>query len=1017
VCNLIARFASVVMLAWAATAMAQNPAPSAVCRLLAPGGDLIPMEPGGSPSSFPIALCGSSYGGSTWTSITVYLWREQRLGEGWMQNRLERFEPKAQESSGFGERTLLTTQRPGGQISHSLFFRRGCYTVEGHWNAATEVLIRGHLATVDRALAAEPPCPGAQVTPRPKPPAGSMSLGLACDAARLQDAGRVACNAAVSNVPAGAEIGYRWTVDGTVRPGATGRDLLLEGLAVGTHVVSVAARETKSGTELAPQTASLTRRTAGGSSGPTPSGGSGIDLIPIVAGSAIAITLALAGLAWRNRRRAAAPNTASRVQHAPKPAAAPWPRPRPGGGPESVTDEGRRRTPPEVTARLIVQPSIFSERLHNRHTPSIVGDGVDFCFAGFEVTVGPPGQWQLKDAQPTWTATNGSATLVDLYPGFQIQINGRNLAERTHQHNVVVKPDRWHDRDGEIRLALKLLVRVSSVDGETAEVPLSALEERIPIIGANPHTELWIGKIGTDSDDSEATAAGTVTADANGTDRVYVDPAVHLFDLPFAGGLELRLAEALDRSDRVGPEFGIPGNTVDGTEEREQQRVILRCKFRLGEPAAEDTLQIGATVLLQGNAFGLDSRTDPFDRMIADHYAACGKRYAAGGLPEPAPVSVLLRKSVIILEPLANLPHESVDGTSSDEYVARVRARVQSTSGQPVTIAAVQSDRPTVDGWRMNLEYESPVEEPLRSLDAMCARRGGLHAEVRGIDGEGYLVFAGAGGGTPTSYFEYDHWHTFYDAKVRHLAGSGCTMNVTVQADGQEYSGEFFVGPPSATGGPGKLGLIAGAVLLGSPPAPVTYPPPLSRNPLPHDLNHPQNHAPTISGKDFVNWLKDIETLNPDMSRGQIIAAIHARSHQAIDLNRELPLTDIRLFRNGPESDGWQSVKFPTRNNPAFVIDAQGQKIDISHTIAGLRADLNRPESVIAFPTAQFIRWANTDGGDSWQEAMKETLDQGDYAPPDQRAGNALGIKASDFYRDPTTRKIPLSTFFQAEFP
>jgi hypothetical protein len=162
-----------------------------------------------------------------------------------------------------------------------------------------------------------------------------------------------------------------------------------------------------------------------------------------------------------------------------------------------------------------------------------------------------------------------------------------------------------------------------------------------------------------------------VTADANGTDRVYVDPAVHLFDLPFAGGLELRLAEALDRSDRVGPEFGIPGNTVDGTEEREQQRVILRCKFRLGEPAAEDTLQIGATVLLQGNAFGLDSRTDPFDRMIADHYAACGKRYAAGGLPEPAPVSVLLRKSVIILEPLANLPHTSVDGTSSDEYVAR----------------------------------------------------------------------------------------------------------------------------------------------------------------------------------------------------------------------------------------------------------------------------------------------------------------------------------------------------------
>ncbi len=232
---------------------------------------------------------------------------------------------------------------------------------------------------------------------------------------------------------------------------------------------------------------------------------------------------------------------------------------------------------------------------------------------------------------------------------------------------------------------------------------------------------------------------------------------------------------------------------------------------------------------------------------------------------------------------------------------------------------------------------------------------------------------------------------------------------------------------PVACGGGGKLALIAGAVLLGAPPVPgavaaptassppPVYPPPLTKgsNPLPHDLNHLNNTAPTVSGKQYVDWLKSIEALNPGKSRGQIIAAIHARSHQGMDMGRSLPGTDMKLFAHGPESDGWKGVTFPTRNNPVFVTGAQGEKIDISHTIAGLRADLNRPERVIAIGCAQFMRWANTDGGDSWQ-VMFQGMDR---APPDQRAGNALGIKASDFYRDPTTREILLSKFFEAEFP
>lgn len=272
---------------------------------------------------------------------------------------------------------------------------------------------------------------------------------------------------------------------------------------------------------------------------------------------------------------------------------------------------------------------------------------------------------------------------------------------------------------------------------------------------------------------------------------------------------------------------------------------------------------------------------------------------------------------------------------------------------------------------------------------------------------------------------EWDAGQVTVDIRWKRI-GEGPTPNQK-PGDAAALAGKPGVAAPVPCGGGGKLALIAGAVLLGAPPVPgavasptapgppSVYPPPLTKgpNPLPHDLNHPNNNLPTVSGKQYVDWLKSIEALNPGKSRGQIIAAIHARSHQGLDLNRSLPGTDMKLFAHGPESDGWKDVTFPTRNVPAKVMGAQGEVIDISHTIAGLRADLNRPEKVIAIGCAQFMRWANTDGGDSWQVMVQGM----DLAPPDQRAGNALGIKASDFYRDPTARNIPLSKFFEAEFP
>ena len=863
---------SALLLGWAVTCAAQGGTSSPACRFLPPGGKLIPFEPAGSDSSYPITTCGSNYGSAALeANIVVNIWRDAARAERWLQNRMVIFNPPARESSGYGERTLQLTPAPGTtRWTQAIFFRRGCYAVEGFWDAASEATIRRHLAEVDRAIAAGPACPGAAAVPPKTPATGSMSLGLACDPARLQDAGRVACNAAVSNLPAGADIVYRWTVDGALRGGATGRDLLVEGLAVGAHVVTVAARDTRSGTELGPQSASFTRRAPGGPGGATPIGGSGTDLVPIVAGTAIAIAIALAGLAVRRRKpRAASPSAdkAPRVQYLPptpaseplsvpavavpaarplpgagpedvpqqaprpktvrKPAVAKKPRPRPSGGPEEGGQPDRQRSLPTLSVRMIVQPSILTARLYNLQTPQIVGDGVDYCFAGFDVTVGPPGEWQLDDApdpgsavEPTWAATHGRVTAVDRYPGFQI--SGRDLAERSPAHNVVVEAGPWHDQDGEILLALTVRARARSRDGATAELGPVTVEQRIPILGAKPRSELWIGKVGTAADDSEAISGGTIVADANGAERVYVDPAVHLFDLPYAGGLDLRLKEvpALPRTanhpmlnlvDLFDLEWRVPRVAVDGTDYvdqgRAQQRLVLRCKFRLDDPLGERGARDGCPVPLQirlfGNAFGLENPTDQFDPMLVDHYAACGKRYAAGGLPEPAPVAVQLRPSEIAFEKLVDLPRADrvMDAatqpeSSGDEFVARLRPRLRSASGDPVTYDTLQADRPTIEGWTMIMAYEPPTEEPLRRWDAMATKSGDLYAEVHGVDKEGYLLFDGSGGGSPVPYYEYDHWKSFYNADAHYLVGQCCKMRATVRADGKAFHGEFFVGPP-----------------------------------------------------------------------------------------------------------------------------------------------------------------------------------------------------------------------------
>jgi hypothetical protein len=207
----------------------------------------------------------------------------------------------------------------------------------------------------------------------------------------------------------------------------------------------------------------------------------------------------------------------------------------------------------------------------------------------------------------------------------------------------------------------------------------------------------------------------------------------------------------------------------------------------------------------------------------------------------------------------------------------------------------------------------------------------------------------------------------------------------------------------------------------------------------------------TVTSRQYVEWMKKLEETLPHATWQQITAAIH-HSEFGTDVNRELPTIGGRLFENGPETDGYQSIMpwltagagrnsknglVITDTMPKWVIDASGNKVDITHAVAGLRSDLNRPPGYLEQvfngggwqidgpATRNFMRWANTHGGDSWQvivNAAGSSVDHGqlrlawEFAPTDQRLGNDVGIWLSDFYRNPANGRVPLSnalsTFF-----
>lgn len=835
-----------------------------------------PTELAGSMTSACVATYGTGLSG-----ILVYVFSDASTVRDLMDRAAQ--QPRMREMAGLGERALQYIplregpERDGTLLgTASISFSRGCFFVQASFSDGSEGEARRLLSETDALIQRQPSCGGAE--PPAPPPGGGMSLGLACDPTGLNEGGRAACNAAVSNLPAGAEIAYRWTVDGAARS-ESGPLIELDGLAAGSHTVTVAARDVRSGVEIAPQSATLVRGAPGApplGPGTTPGSGPGTTArppfgslpVPLVAGGAIAIAIAIGGLIARTRGR---PGARPRSP-APQPAAArpppvagpetPTPRPRPGlppellqprtrpaAGPEALPPRGdeahrRQRPPPRLWANLILRPSVLAARMRNASATEIIGDGVDFLFAGFVVEVGPPGEWEVDPATPVeakWTVHNGTAQFVDQFTGLGSGIGELGqldpLAQRTDAHNVAVRCA-WKDADEELRISVHLRVRVRSVDGaERWPAPLeyTTPDAPIPIVGARPAT--WIAlntarrlRLGLPPEDS-----GVATAFADGMDEVYAEPGAELFGQPYAGGLGIAYPESIRPVEpegggprlTVGHYFEVsadtPQMTVDGRQwvdesllARKRQALVLRGRFRFEDDLLRRLGERGCPVQFRfhptGEAPGAElSAGDRFDPLLTAHYRACRDRYQTSGLPEPQPVHVKLKPSKLVCERTPVLPHPGLPAPAGDDegdpaFRTELHLRVRSAGDDPVPGSRIRPGRPSTEAerdvltsiadWRLLFKYDPPPNAMLLRWEAAYRRRDDLQVEVLDVDEEGRLQFAGEEAGSRVSWYLYDHWNAFFNADERYLLGQCTLMHVSLLADGEQLKCvDFPIGP------------------------------------------------------------------------------------------------------------------------------------------------------------------------------------------------------------------------------
>ena len=184
--------------------------------------------------------------------------------------------------------------------------------------------------------------------------------------------------------------------------------------------------------------------------------------------------------------------------------------------------------------------------------------------------------------------------------------------------------------------------------------------------------------------------------------------------------------------------------------------------------------------------------------------------------------------------------------------------------------------------------------------------------------------------------------------------------------------------------------------------------------------NNATNINPTFTSDEFMEYVKRLEV--DEDNRGQdwrhVITRLHADAYPH-DINRVE--FGFRLFQDGPQSDGSQSIDLICRRRPKFVTH-NNQRIDIHHSYAGLRSDLNRqPRNLLlglSNPFDGFGRWFMRNVNTNWGDYYQVLVSGGNrnFAPPDQLLGNDVGIWLSSYYKTPQNREKPLSEAYREYF-
>jgi hypothetical protein len=187
---------------------------------------------------------------------------------------------KFQPSSRYGDAGLYGLQ-PAADAYSSIYvdiaFVYGCYYVRIDADIQPASHISPDFASttyagyVAQALKGRPRCPNAAPAPTTPsiPPSAKLTVGLGCAIGNAPNTMR--CAASVYDTLPGANIVYKWAVNGKEQVGVTGAELTVENLARGEYIVSVMAIDQAHG-NVASQPNSAVMTIA---KGPAPAGSAG----------------------------------------------------------------------------------------------------------------------------------------------------------------------------------------------------------------------------------------------------------------------------------------------------------------------------------------------------------------------------------------------------------------------------------------------------------------------------------------------------------------------------------------------------------------------------------------------------------------------------------------------------------------------------------------------------------------------------------------------------------------------